>query len=116
MKPINKYQILILFILTIPVAQSVSYKKPPIDDKKSQIGYIPKDGFVPDALTAKKIAEAVWLPIYGEKILKKKPFIAKLKSGIWYVEGSLPPNLKGGVPYIEIREKDGKILKVIHGK
>jgi len=30
--------------------------------------------------------------------------------------GSLPSTSKGGVPYIEIQKKDGKILKVMHGK
>lgn len=29
------------------------------------------NGFVPAAETAVKIAEAVWLPIYGESVLKK---------------------------------------------
>ena len=34
--------------------------------------YIPKEGYVPDAKTAIKIAVAVWEVIYGEKILKGK--------------------------------------------
>lgn len=33
----------------------------------------PKDGLVPNAETAIKIAEAVWLPIYGDGVFKKKP-------------------------------------------
>src|SRR5882672_3840959 len=31
-----------------------------------------KDGFVPNAETAIRIAEAVWLPIYGEKLIGHK--------------------------------------------
>lgn len=70
---------------------------------------------VPDQSTAIKIAEAIWLPIYGEKIYKEKPFIATLKdSTIWVVRGTLNSNSKGGTAYIEIQKKDCKILKVTH--
>lgn len=73
--------------------------------------------FVPNQETAIKIAEAIWLPIYGEKVLMSKPYIAILKdSTIWVVEGTLPQGMKGGTPYIEINKKDCKIIKVTHGK
>jgi len=71
---------------------------------------------VPDEITAKKIAEAVWLPLYGKAIYQKKPFVAKLVNGnVWKVTGTLKIQ-KGGVPYIEIQKCDGKILEVTHGK
>lgn len=76
----------------------------------------PNDGLVPNAETAIKIAEAVWLPIYGHAILKKKPFKARLAGGIWIVEGTLPAEMVGGVPVAEISKKDGKILRVSHGQ
>ena len=77
----------------------------------------PKDGYVPGAGTAIKIAEAVWLPIYGKQIENEKPFKAHLKDDmIWVVEGTLPPHMLGGVAYAEIQKADGKILSVIHGK
>lgn len=79
-------------------------------------GYVPKAGYVPDMETAIRIAEAVWLPIYGEKILKRKPYRAKLNGFTWIVEGSLPKGMKGGVPYIEIDKRTCVILKVMHGK
>ena len=76
--------------------------------------------YVPNADTAIKIAEAIWLPIYGDDILTQKPFIADLRDGVWYVSGSLVglPNEKivGGVAYIEIQQSDCKILKVTHSK
>lgn len=72
--------------------------------------------YVPDAETAVKVAEAIWLPIYGGKIYDNKPFVATLKdSSVWIVEGTLK-STKGGVPYIEIQKSDCKILKVFHGK
>ena len=108
--------VFIFLFLAIIVVTGSSFPKPPIDNRKDQLGYIPKDGFVPNDTTAIKIAEAVWLPIYGEIIFSKKPFKAVLNKGVWVVEGSLPLNYLGGVPYIEIQKKDGKILKVMHGK
>ncbi len=78
-----------------------------------------EDGYVPNAGSAIKIAEIVWLNVYGEEIKDEKPFIAKLKDGkVWIVEGTFNGGMyaKGGVAYIEIQKSDGKILKVIHGK
>ena len=81
------------------------------------VRYIPKNGFVPDKATALKIAIAVWLPIYGNVIYKEQPFNAVLKDEVWTVSGSLPKGYNiGGVVMIRIQKKDGKILRVIHGK
>lgn len=72
--------------------------------------------YVPNEETAIKIAEAIWYPIYGNKIENFKPYKARMKDSlIWIVEGTLEKG-KGGVPYIEINKKDCKILKVTHGK
>jgi len=85
--------------------------------KERVVGYVPKEGFVPNKLTAIRIAISVWLPIYGVKIYNEKPFVAVLKDGIWKVEGSLPKEFTlGGVAEIWIQKKDGKILGVNHGK
>lgn len=78
--------------------------------------YVSKEGYVPNADTAVKIAEAVWLPIYGESIHQKKPFKARLENEVWIIEGTLPKDTLGGVPIIEISKKDAKILRVSHGK
>ncbi|OYU92787.1 MAG: hypothetical protein CFE21_22800 [Bacteroidetes bacterium B1(2017)] len=86
----------------------------------SKFGYnksIPKDGYVPNQETAIKIAEAIWTPLFGEKVLYFKPYEVTLKNdSIWVVEGTLKDDSKGGVPYIEINKKDCKILLVSHGK
>lgn len=72
--------------------------------------------YVPNEETAKKIAEAIWLPIYGSKIENNKPYTAKLRDNtVWVVEGTLKEG-KGGVPYIEINKEDCRILLVTHGK
>jgi hypothetical protein len=47
-----------------------------------------RDGHVPDAVTAIKIAVAVWESIYGaEHIATERPYRAALNNGVWIVEG-----------------------------
>jgi hypothetical protein len=85
----------------------------------SKHNYKPKEGYVPDEKTAIRIAVAVWIPIYGEKRIEgEKPYQARLNSGIWTVEGSLPEgeNVLGGVAIAEIAKDDGRISRVSHGE
>jgi hypothetical protein len=85
---------------------------------QSNQSYTPPNGFVPDAATASRIAEAVWIPIYGEAhIVAEKPFKVTLQGDVWKVTGKdLPPDTMGGVAEAEISKKDGRILRVIHGQ
>jgi hypothetical protein len=79
--------------------------------------YVPPRGFVPDQQTAGRIAEAVWIPIYGEEHIKsERPFKARLENDVWTVEGTLPKGFVGGVAIAEISKSDGRILRVSHGK
>ena len=79
--------------------------------------YMPPQGYVPDADTAIKIAVAVWEPIYGRKqIRSQRPIVATLREGVWLVRGSLPRGAVGGVAEADISKKDGRVLRVIHGK
>jgi NTF2 fold immunity protein len=75
------------------------------------------EGYVPDATTAIKIAEAVWIPIFGKRRLSdEKPFTARLVNGVWYVAGTLPKGTRGGTAFAEISKETGCIIKVGHGK
>lgn len=88
-------------------------KEPDIKGK----GYFPKNGFVPDKITAISIAIAVLTPIYGaETIDGEKPFVASLNNGVWTVAGSLSTGHVGGVAEIQISKVTGKILRVTHSK
>ena len=79
--------------------------------------YTPPNGFVPDSITAVRIAVAVWSPIYGESQIRgEAPYHARLSDSIWTVEGSLPRGYVGGVAVAEIAKRDGRILRVSHGK
>jgi hypothetical protein len=79
----------------------------------------PAKGFVPDAKTAIRIAEAVLIPIYGESVLSDRPFKAILEHGTWTVTGTmhcqenLPKpgfNCFGG-HWVRISKADGRILQ-----
>jgi hypothetical protein len=84
---------------------------------RTAANYRPHEGYVPDAETAIRIAEAVWLPIYGKKqIESERPFVAELSGDVWTVTGSLPDGWVGGTAEIDLRKSDGTILRVIHGK
>ena len=79
--------------------------------------YVPPEGYVPDSATAVRIAEAVWIPIYGEKnIRQQRPYGAALRDEIWHVYGYMPPNRLGGVAIADISKRDGRILRVSHGR
>lgn len=79
--------------------------------------YKPPGGYVPDGATAIKIAVAVWEPIYGcGQIASEAPYSAKLKNGVWLVEGHLPEGSDGGVAEVEISKESGEILRLSHGK
>lgn len=85
-------------------------------------GYKPKEGYVPDSATAKKIAEAVLIPVYGKKqVESEEPFRAKLKDGVWTVVGTLhcPDGSEqcfGGVAEVRISKDDGRVLFMTHYK
>jgi hypothetical protein len=107
-----------LFITTLAI---ILLFTPLILSAQEKHSYKPKDGYVPDAVTAIKIAEAVLVPIYGEKVInEEKPLKAVLKDGVWIVEGTLQcpegERCLGGVAIIEISKDDGKVLRVSHGK
>jgi hypothetical protein len=82
-------------------------------------GAQPEAGFVPDQDTAVRIAEAVWIPIYGEKnILDQRPHRAILDGDVWKVTGTLHcasgSLCVGGSAYAEISRNDGRVLYVVH--
>jgi hypothetical protein len=82
--------------------------------------------YVPDEKTAVAIAEAVLIPIYGRKhIESERPFKAKLKDGIWYVNGTLHCGKSkqpvdeicvGGAAAVQLAKRDGRIIEMVHYK
>ena len=105
----RKYIFALIVIVMLPVVKDVY-----ADTIESK--FIPSDGYVPNAHTALAIAEAVWLPIYGERIYAKKPFRAELQGAHWKVTGTLSKGYIGGVPLVIINKKTGAIVRVSYGK
>ena len=87
---------------------------------EDELSVRPRAGFVPDAETAAKIAEAVLIPVYGEKkIASERPFKAKLDGDVWTVGGTLhcgTPQCAGGTAEVKISKTSGQILFLAHYK
>jgi hypothetical protein len=107
------------FIIVISLlAWATAYGQTP-----QERSFRPKEGFVPNAETAVKVAEAVLIPVYGEKrILDERPFKAKLSGDVWTVEGTVPcdgpPGVScpGGAAEVRISKTSGQILFMMHYK
>ena len=77
----------------------------------------PQAGFIPDQATALRVAEAILIPIYGrEQVESERPFSVELSGNTWKVEGHLASGTDGGVADVWLDKRDGRILRVSHGK
>lgn len=78
---------------------------------------LPKAGVVPDAETAKSIAMAVSIPVWGkDKVTSELPLHASMKNGVWTVVGDFHPHggKVGGELIVQVNKKDGRILSLLH--
>jgi hypothetical protein len=83
----------------------------------SDKGWMPTEGVVPDAITAEKIAEVIFVRFYGaDQINIEKPFRTSIRNDVWIVEGNLPRDMLGGEGEIHISKTDGRILYLFHGR
>ncbi|MBA3829291.1 MAG: hypothetical protein H0X33_10170 [Taibaiella sp.] len=87
---------------------------------------------VKDSVTAKKIAEAIFLSVYGKSIFREYPLLTTLQGdSVWIVESTWGNYIKKinktkkkdeiiifsrGDAHIEIRKSDCKILNLYHEK
>jgi hypothetical protein len=118
-----RLQVVIPTVLVIgiflAIGDSVGQREP-IPVKPRPVGtespsYVPRDGFVPDERTAIAIAEAILIPIMGEKeVLIERPFQANLSGEVWIVTGTLPRGFVGGTAIVKIARRDGRILHMTH--
>ena len=88
--------------------------------QESRHSVVPEGGFVPDSVTAVRIAVAVWTPMYGARQIRgQAPYHATLRDSVWTVEGTLHcggASCRGGMAVAEIAKRDGRILRVSHGR
>jgi hypothetical protein len=113
--------ILFGLLLSTSVAQSVVSVEDMIEyDRRLASHYkasFPAAGVIPDADTAKAIAMAVAIPIWGKKIVEaEQPLRAGLKGNVWTVIGD--PHLNGGETggelIIQLDKKTGSVLTFLH--
>jgi hypothetical protein len=106
-------------VLTLALCSALVFCNPQTDNLQ-EFREPPEAGFVPDEVTAIKVAEALWLPHFGKEIYDSWPFTAELvDDSIWVVQGTLrkgPGAVAGGVPYVEILKRDCRVLILYHGE
>jgi len=75
------------------------------------------DKVIGDKETAIAVAEPILFKIYGkEHIVREKPYCVHLVDGYWILGGTLPEGYLGGTFLIILSMKDGRVIKLIHGK
>ena len=76
----------------------------------------PKDGYVPNEETAILISKAILIPMYGKNVFDGITLQATLVDSIWKVSGVMKKLHPGGVPYVEIKKRNGEIINAYHTK
>ena len=78
---------------------------------------IPGNDEIKTEAMAIQIAKEALIPVYGEKqIESEEPFSAHLEGDVWFVHGHLPEGWVGGVAEVTLAKKDGRVIRMIHGK
>jgi hypothetical protein len=108
-------------LLGTAVAQTVVTEKDIIEfDRRlaeNQKVAFPPAGIIPDPETAKSVALAVAMPIWGKKAVDSElPLLAELKGNVWTVIGN--PHLHsvkfGGELIIQLDKRNGAVLSILH--
>lgn len=64
-----------------------------------------------------KIAEAILFPIYTEEnIVRQRPYESYRINNYWVISGTLPTRYLGGTFLIILDARDGKVIRITHGK
>ena len=72
---------------------------------------------LPDKKTAISVAEPILFNGYGkDQIIAEKPYNVALIDGYWIMSGTLPDGYVGGTFLIVLSEKNGRVIKMTHGK
>jgi hypothetical protein len=75
----------------------------------------PAAGVIPDADTAKAIAMAVAIPIWGKKTVQSElPLRAGLKGNVWTVIGASPLKGLGGELILQLDKRTGAVIPFLH--
>ena len=73
-----------------------------------------------DEASAVKIAEVIFVKVYGERVLAERPWKVKLEKddSIFFIEGTFnaPKGARGGVGEIRIKRSNAEVVSILHGK
>jgi hypothetical protein len=106
-------------IVGVVLAQSVDKDAKMIEyDQRIAESYktaLPVAGVVPNEETAKAIAIAVAIPIWGKnQVDSELPLRAGLKGSVWTVIGTSPQHGFGGELIIQLDKRTGAVLSRLH--
>lgn len=70
-----------------------------------------------DEASAVKIAEAIFVKVYGERVLSERPWKTALEQddSVYHIRGTLKTT-KGGVPEIRLKRSNAEVISICHGK
>ena len=69
-----------------------------------------------DEKSALQIAEIVLVRVYGEKVLKERPWNSSKAEGVFEIWGTMKKTELGGVASIRISAADARVISIEHGK
>lgn len=92
------------------------YAKEELENAKINNEFSPTKAIL-NSKTAVEIAENILFPIYGkDNIIKQRPYDVNFIDGYYIINGTFPKPTIGGTFLIIINSKDGKVIKLTHGK
>ncbi len=104
----------------VRIADSLLFERDSIyvDDADPYGVYCIKEGIVPNTKVAIALSEIILSQIYGkDNIIRQRPYdISLINNQVWAISGKRNYNEEGGVFYIAINKRDGRILCVRHEK
>ncbi|HEY8781231.1 MAG TPA: YbbC/YhhH family protein [Mucilaginibacter sp.] len=85
--------------------------------EKSSEEQSPVKKIISNEKAAVAIAEPMLFKIYGkDDIISEKPYEIYLIDSYWVLSGTLPEGMYGGTFLIILSAKDGRVIKLTHGK
>jgi hypothetical protein len=76
-----------------------------------------KTAIIKDSLTAIHAVEPILFSIYGkDNITDQRPYETYFISNHWIISGTLPKNYVGGTFLFIMDARDGRVLRITHGK
>ena len=81
------------------------------------ISKLSSDTLIRDKETAISIAEIILFKTYNKALItSERPYECYLIDGYWFLRGTLPKTFTGDVFELLMSAKDGRVIKMVHGK